>query len=465
MKILILGCGQVGSTIASNLARMTNNDVTIIDINESALQQINQRLDVQTIVGNGAWPSVLSAAGAQDADMILALTQNDETNMAACRIAYALFNTPNRIARVRYSDFVEFETGNNNYKTSLDLFNITEAISPEQLVTEQIVNLLLHSSALQILRFAHDKIRLLVIRAQNGGMLVNQPISNLKQHLEEGVDCQICAIYRNNHLLVPTGSTVIQEDDEVFVLTPTAYLENIMRELRPINKRTRRIMIAGGGNIGYRVARQLETKLDIKIIERKQNRAEWLAENLNNTLVLVGNASDESLLENEYIDEIDVFCALTNDDENNIMSAMLAKNLGAKRVMAIINRSSYVDLLQGSAIDIVISPHLITIGSILTHVHLGDIMAVYPLRRGSAEAIEVVLHGDRHTSKLIGRTMTQLRLPAGCYFGAVIRNEKIIMYHQDTVLADGDHVIFFIARRKAVQDLEKMIQVKLGFFA
>ncbi|WP_257012076.1 NAD-binding protein, partial [Snodgrassella alvi] len=157
MKILILGCGQVGSTIASNLARMTNNDVTIIDINESALQQINQRLDVQTIVGNGAWPSVLSAAGAQDADMILALTQNDETNMAACRIAYALFNTPNRIARIRYSDFVEFETGNNNYKTSLDLFNITEAISPEQLVTEQIVNLLLHSSALQILRFAHDK--------------------------------------------------------------------------------------------------------------------------------------------------------------------------------------------------------------------------------------------------------------------------------------------------------------------
>lgn len=465
MKILILGCGQIGSTIASNLAKMSQNDVTIIDINGKALERISQHLDVQTILGNGAWPSVMAAAGAKDTEMLLALTQNDETNMVACRIAYSLFNIPNRIARVRYSDFVEFATDDESDKNTLDFFNITETISPEQLVTDQVVNLLVYPGALQIVSFAKDRIRMVVLRTRRGGLLVNQPINNLKQHLNAGIDCQICAIYRRDELIVPTGSTVLQEDDEVFVLMPTAHIEDIMRQLRPILQRTRRIMIAGGGNVGYRVAKKLENVLDIKIIEQKPERAEWLAENLNNTLVLNGNASDENLLESEYIDEIDIFCALTDDDENNIMSSILAKNLGAKRVMTIINRRSYVDLLQGNTINIVISPQLITIGSILTHVHMGDVVAFHPLRRDNAEAIEVVLHGDSHTSKLVGRKMSSVRLPNNCHFAAVIRDEEIIMAHRDTELQEGDHVIFFVSNRKAMQYLEKLIQVKLGFFA
>lgn len=465
MKILILGCGQVGSTIATNLAKMSQNDVTIIDINEKALEKISQRLDVQTILGNGAWPSVMSAAGAKDSDMLLALTQNDETNMTACRIAYTLFNIPNRIARVRYSDFVEFDLKNEDKKTTLDFFNITETISPEQLVTDQIVNLLIYPGALQIVSFAKNKVRLVVLKTHAGGLLVNQPINKLKQHLDQGIDCQICAIYRHDKLIVPTGSTILQEEDEVFVLMPTTHIEEIMLQLRPVLQRTRRIMIAGGGNVGYRVAKKLEYALDIKIIERKQERAEWLAENLNNTLVLHGNASDESLLENEYIDEIDIFCALTDDDENNIMSSILAKNLGAKRVMAIINRRSYVDLLQGNTINIVISPNLITIGSILTHVHMGDMVAFRPLRRDNAEAIEVVLHGDKHTSKLVGRKISQIRLPNDCYFAAIVREKEIIMAHQDAELQEGDHVVFFISNRRAMPQLEKLIQVKLGFFA
>lgn len=465
MKILILGCGQIGSTIASNLAKMSQNDVTIIDINGKSLERISQHLDVQTILGNGAWPSVMAAAGAKDTEMLLALTQNDETNMVACRIAYSLFNIPNRIARVRYSDFVEFATDDESDKNTLDFFNITETISPEQLVTDQVVNLLVYPGALQIVSFAKDRIRMVVLRTRRGGLLVNQPINNLKQHLNAGIDCQICAIYRRDELIVPTGSTVLQEDDEVFVLMPTAHIEDIMRQLRPILQRTRRIMIAGGGNVGYRVAKKLENVLDIKIIEQKPERAEWLAENLNNTLVLNGNASDENLLESEYIDEIDIFCALTDDDENNIMSSILAKNLGAKRVMTIINRRSYVDLLQGNTINIVISPQLITIGSILTHVHMGDVVAFHPLRRDNAEAIEVVLHGDSHTSKLVGRKMSSVRLPNNCHFAAVIRDEEIIMAHRDTELQEGDHVIFFVSNRKAMQYLEKLIQVKLGFFA
>lgn len=464
MKILILGSGQVGSTVAQNLAVMPQNDVTVIDIDEQALNHIRDKLDVQTVHGNAASPQILALAGAADADLLLALTRNDETNLVACRMATAIFNVPNRLARVRRSDYVEYDTHDAELPSSLDLFDITEAISPEQLVTEQVVSLLRHNSALQILSFAEDKVRMVVVRAQKGGLLVGKPIAAINAHLPEGVDCQISAIYRNNRLIVPHATTMLIEGDEVFFLASTAHIGTIMREMRPHSQPTRRVMIAGGGHIGYRVAKQLEHEYDIKIIEFNRNRAEWLAENLNNALVLHGNATDEALMEREYIDEIDVFCALTNDDEDNIMSSLLAKNLGARRVMAIINRSSYVDLLEGNTIDIVVSPHLITIGSILAHVRMGDVVAVHPVRRGSAEAIELIIHGDKNTSQLVGRSMNRVKLPAGCYFAAIVRGDEVIMGHKDEILADGDHIIFFVARRRVVQELEKLIQVKIGFF-
>ncbi|MCP2040425.1 trk system potassium uptake protein TrkA [Neisseria sp. HSC-16F19] len=464
MKILILGSGQVGSTVAQNLAVMPQNDVTVIDIDDKSLSHIRDKLDVQTVHGNAASPQILALAGAADADLLLALTRDDETNLVACRMATALFNVPNRLARVRSRDYVEYATGDADIPTSLDLFDITEAISPEQLVTEQVVSLLRHTSALQVLSFADDKVRMAVVRAQKGGLLVGKPISDINAHLPEGVDCQISAIYRNNRLIVPHAATVLIEGDEVFFLADSAHIRTIMREIRPREQRTRRVMIAGGGHIGYRVARELEQEFDIKIIEFNRKRAEWLAENLNNALVLHGNATDEALMEREYIDEIDVFCALTNDDEDNIMSSLLAKNLGARRVMAIINRSSYVDLLEGNTIDIVISPHLTTIGSILAHVRMGDVVAVHPVRRGSAEAIEVVIHGDKNTSQLVGRSMSRIQLPKGCYFAAIVRGDTVIMGHKDEILADGDHIIFFVARRRVVQELEKLIQVKIGFF-
>lgn len=464
VKILILGCGQVGAMVATTLSAMPGNDVTIIDESEQALHDLGDKLDVQTLQGNAASPDVLAAAGAADADLLLALTRSDETNMVACRIAAALFNTPNRIARVRHSEFLEFNTRHAEYTTSLDLFDITESISPEQLVTEQIVSLLCHASALQILHFAGNKVSMVVMRAQKGGWLVGNQLSDIHQHLPDDVDCQVCAVYRNNRLIVPTASTVLIEGDEAFMMVPTANIDVVMRELRPDTRRTRRIMIAGGGNIGYRVAKQLEARFDIKIIEKNPQRAEWLAEHLNNALVLSGSGTDESLLENEYINETNVFCALTNDDEDNIMSSMLAKKLGANRVMAIVNRSSYVDLLEGTAIDIMISPYALTIGSVLAHVRLGDVVAVYPLRRGAAEAIEVVIHGDKHTSKMVGRTLADVKLPEGCYFAAVVRQNAVMIGQSDLVLADGDHIIFFVARRRVVPELEKLIQVKLGFF-
>ncbi len=467
VKILILGSGQVGSTVAQNLAALPSNDVTIVDIDEKALQLIGSRHDVQTITGNGASPLVLERAGAADSDLLLALTRSDETNIVACKIAADLFNIPSRIARVRSRDYMKYtyhddEKGETD---SLSVFNITETISPEQLVTERLVGLLRYTSALQVLNFADDRVRMVVVQARLGGLLVNKEIAEINAHLPDGVDCQICAIYRNNRLIVPTPKTIIIEGDEVFFVAGTHNVAAIMRELRPKEARTRRIMIAGGGNIGYRLAKELESEYDIKIISRNVSRAEWLAEHLDNTLVLQGSATDESLLTEEYIDEIDVYCALTNDDENNIMSSLLAKNLGAKRVIAIVNRSSYVDLLEGNKIDIVVSPHLITIGSILTHVRRGDVVAIHPLRRGTAEAIEVVVHGDQHTSAIVGRRICDIEWPQGCHFAALVRGDEVIMgHHEETALQDGDHVIFFVSRRRVLRELERLIQVKMGFF-
>lgn len=466
MKILILGSGQVGSTVAQNLASVPSNDVTIIDIDEKALNRISSRLDVQTIVGNGASPFTLEQAGAADSDLLLALTRSDETNIVASKIAADLFNIPSRIARVRSSEYLEYpvDGSDNPEEGSLNIFGITETISPEQLVTEQLVGLLNYTSSLQVLSFANDKVRMVIVQARKGGLLIGREIADINQHLLEGVDCQICAIYRNNKLIMPTPQTVIQQGDEVFVAAATSQVAEVLRELRPQQQPTRRVMIAGGGQIGFRLSRQLEDRFDVKIIEINEKRAEWLSENLNSALVLHGSAADESLLEGEYIDEIDVFCALTNDDENNIMAGMLAKSLGAKRVIAIVNRSSYVDLLQGNTIDIAVSPHLVTIGSILAHIRRGDVEAVHPLRGGNSEAIEIVAHGDKDTSKLVGRRVSAVRWPNGCHVAAVVRGDEVFMGHQDVQLADGDHIILFVARRRVVSELEKLIQVRMGFF-
>lgn len=471
MKILILGSGQVGSTVANNLASIPANDVTIIDIDEHALHNMASRLDVQTVLGNGASPMVLAQAGAADADLLLALTRNDETNIVACKLAADLFNIPSRIARVRSTDYLEYQTENpitdkdKEQNNSLACFDITESISPEQLVTERLIGLINYTSALQVLRFADDKARMVIVQAHKSGLLVGKEISQINLHLPEGADCQICAIYRNNHLIVPSAQTVIIEGDEVFFVAASENVAVIMRELRPKEQQNRRIMIAGGGNIGYRLAKQLEKQYDIKIVEYSTTRAAWLAENLDTSLVLQGSASDEALLEAEYIDEIDVFCALTNDDENNIMSSLLAKNLGAKRVISIVNRSSYVDLLEGNKIDIVVSPHLVTIGSILAYIRRGDVVAVHPLRRGTAEAIEAVAHGDKNTSALVGRRVSEVKWPSGCHVTAIVRGDEVIMGHkEDAIIEADDHIIFFVSRRRVVRELEKLIEVKMGFF-
>lgn len=470
MRILILGGGQVGSTVAKNLVTQSNNAVTVIDNDEAALKNLGESLDIQTLIGNAASPSVLAAAGAEDTDLMLALTRSDETNLVACALAKHVFNIPARIARVRHGDIVEYalsENGADNGQdaaTTLSLFDVSDSICPEQLITEQLFGLFQYGTALQVLNFAHSMVQMVVTRAQTGGALVGRLLGEIHEELPEEVDCQVFAIYRNDSLIVPTAQTKVIHGDEVFLIAQTEHIPLILATLHPDAKPAKKIMIAGGGNIGYRLARQAESQFDVKIIEINPKRAEWLSENLSSALVLAGSATDEALLAHEHVDEIDVFCALTNDDEDNIMSGLLAKNFGADRVISIINRSSYVDLLQGNTIDIVVSPHLTTIGSILAHIRRGDIVAVYPLRRGEAEVIEAVVHGDRKTSKIVGRPASQIKWPYGCQLTAVVRDDVFISGHKEVELQEGDHVIFYVARRQVVHELEKMLQVKLGFF-
>jgi trk system potassium uptake protein len=457
MKILILGAGQVGSTAAYSLAREEANDVTIVDRNADVLRELQDRLDVRTVVGNAAWPSVLERAGANDADMIIALTNSDEINMVACQIAYTLFRTPTKIARIRAGEYTNYEN-----LFGPDALPVDVMVSPEELVTEHIAQLIHLPGALQVLEFAEDRIRMVAARAHRGGALLGQPLSELPHHIPN-VECRVVAIYRGGRNIIPDGDTIVEEGDEVFFIAARKDVRAVLSEMRKLDEPVRRVVIAGGGNIGFRLARALEATNNVKIIERGYDRAREISEQLDKALVLHGDAADEELLLEENIDSTDVFVAVTNAEEANILSAMLAKRLGAHKVMALINKPAYAELVEAGTIDVAISPQQITLGSLLAHVRRGDVVKVHALRRGAAEAIEAVAHGDARESRVVGRTVEQIRLPRGATISAVVRGEEVLMAHHDTVIEADDHVILFLADRRQIDEVERLFEVGVTF--
>jgi trk system potassium uptake protein TrkA len=457
LKIIILGAGQVGGTLAENLAN-EQNDITVIDTDAQRLRELQDLIDIKTVVGTGSYPQVLRQAGADDADMLIAVTNSDETNMVACQVAYTLFRTPTKISRIRSNAYLKQK---DLFKS--DAFPIDVLISPEQVVTNYIKRLLEYPGTLQVLDFADEKVQLVAVRAYHGGLLVGQKLRKLKEHMPSA-DTKVAAIYRRGNAILPTADTVIEVDDEVFFIAAKNHIKKVMNELRREEDSYKRILIAGGGNIGYRLAKILENKYRIKLIEHDKDRAKFLSENLSKTVVLMGSATDKSLLEEENIDTIDVFCAVTNDDETNIMSSMLAKRLGARKVMTLINKAAYVDLVQGGVIDIAISPQQTTIGSLLTHVRRGDMVNVHSLRRGAAEAIEAIAHGDKLTSKVVGRTISNIDLPKGTTIGAIVRGDQVIITHEDIMVESDDHIILFVVDKRRIPEVERLFQVGLGFF-
>jgi len=457
VKILILGAGQVGSTVAESLVGEAN-DITVVDSDGDKLRQLQDRLDLRTLVGNAAHPSTLEQAGIADTDMLLAVTQSDEVNLVACKLAATLYNTPTRIARIRATDYLERPE-----VFSADNFCVDFSICPEQILTEYIVKLIEFPEALQVQRFSQGKASLVAVRAFEGGPLVGKPLSFLRTHMPQ-VETRVAAIFRKDGPLIPEGNTVVEEGDEIFFIAATGNIRSVLNEMRRMDKPAKRVMIVGGGNIGRRLAKTLENDYQVKLIEYNKKSCERLAGELKNTLVLNGDGTDEKLMQQEHVDEVDVFCALTNDDENNIMSSLLAKQGGAHKVIALINRSAYVDLLQGGKIDIALSPAHVTIGSLLAYVRQGDVAAVHSLRRGAAEALELVAHGDRKSSRVVGRRIAEIDLPKGATIGAIVRGDEVIMGHHDTLIEAGDHVIVFVINKRMVKKVERLFQVGIGFF-
>ncbi len=456
MKIIILGAGQVGSSVAANLASEAN-DITVVDVDSKLLLDLQDRLDIRTVNGHASYPDVLLRAGAEDADLILAVTNSDETNMIACQVAYSLFRTPTKVARIRSREYLGFSKLFSNESIPVDVM-----ISPEQVIIDYVKKLIAHPGALQVLDFADGLVQLVAVKAYYGGPLVGQELRKFREHMPN-VDTRVAAIFRRGTPIIPEGDTVIEADDEVFFIAARQDIRTVMGELRRLDRPNKRVIIAGGGNIGKGLAQALENEYNVKLIDHNSRRSRKISEELEKTIVLHADAADEELLLEENITSTDVFCAVTNDDEANILSAMLAKRLGARKVLALINRASYVDLVESGDIDIAVSPHQAMIGSLLAHVRRGDVAAVHSLRRGVAEAIEAVAHGDSRSSKVVGRSIDEIRLPPGTSIGAIVRDKEVIICHHDTVIQAEDHVILFLVDKRRVVDVEKLFQVGVTF--
>ena len=457
MNILILGAGQVGSSVAKNLASEAN-DITLVDSNLDVLHDLRDKLDIQTVAGHASHPDVLAKAGLADADMIIAVTNCDEVNMVACQIAHTLFHTPKKIARVRAMGYLSCQELFTDDAVPIDVL-----ISPEQVISRYVERLIEYPGALQVLDFAEGKVQLVAVKAYYGGPLVGHELRTIRSHIPDA-DMRVAAIYRKGKAIVPHGTRVIEADDEVFFVAARQHIRLVMSELRKLDKPFKKIMLAGGGNIGKRLAESLERKYQVKILERSRSRAETLAQELDEVIVLLGDSADEELLLEENIDQMDVFCAVTNDDEANILSSMLAKRLGARKVMSLVNRPAYVDLIESQEeIDVAISPQQVTIGALLTHIRRGDVVAVHSLRRGAAEAIEAVAHGDKKTSKVVGRRIEEIKLPKGASFGAIVRGDEVLMAHHDILIESDDHLILFLQDKSKTPEVEKLFQVDVTF--
>ena len=457
MKIIILGAGQVGGTLAEHLAD-EQNDITVVDSQSSTLRALQERLDIRTVLGDAAHPTTLLNAGAEDADMLIAVTNSDEINMLACQVAFTLYRTPTKISRIRSADYLArseelFRTG---------AIPVDVIIGPEQLVTNNIEQLIANPGSLQVLDFADGRIRLVAVRAVKGGPIVGRQLQEIRQHMPK-VDTRVAAIFRQSQAIIPEGDTVVEPNDEVFFIAARENIRAVTSELRTIDEPYRRVMIAGGGNIGATLAGRLERHYQVKVLELSYDRCRTLSEMLEETIVLHGSANEPQLLLQENIENTDVFCALTNNDESNIMMSMLAKRLGAKKVITLITNSAYADLV-GQEIDIAISPQQITIGSLLTHVRRGDISNVHSLRRGAAEAIEVTAHGDAKSSKVVGRRLDEIALPPGVTVGAILRGQEVLIAHRHIVVEPDDHVILFLTDRNRIAEVERLFSVGFGFF-
>ncbi len=458
MKVIVCGAGQVGFNIARYLAK-EHNDVTIIDQRPELVRKVSDSLDVRCILGHASHPPVLEQAGAADADMIIAVTAADEVNMVACQVAHSLFNVTTTIARVRHQSYLQPFWAN---LFSHDHLPIDVIISPEIEVARAIVRRLQVPGAMEVIPLAGDRVRLIGVRCTEDTPLVNTPLRQLTV-LFPDLNIVIVGIVRDGRAIVPTAEDQMLPGDEVMFVVDTLHIGRAMAAFGHEEPEARRIVIFGGGNIGQFLAQQIEalpSGVSAKIIELDRERAEEVARNLEQTVVINGDVLDSDILEEASAGSAETVVAVTNDDETNILSALLAKRMGSKRVMALVNKTDYATLMSQLGIDVVISPRAITVSNILHHVRRGRVHAVHSLHEGFGELMEV---DALETSPLVGKPLKEIKLPQGVLVGALVRDGKVISPRGMTIVQANDRVVLFAAA-EAVKKVEKLFSVRLEFF-
>ena len=447
MKIIIVGAGQVGSSLSINLVK-EGNDVTLIDKSADLLENIAEKVDLQTIHGNGAHPRILEAAGANKADMIVAVSKSDETNMIACQVAYTVFGVEKKIARIRDLEYLNYENLFADESTPIDF-----TISPDLIASSYIKKLIKYQGTRQVFNFSNDNDCFINIVFKEKNNEENS-IMYFQESCEK-FNAKICAFIRKDKLYSIEDGDIIENNDELLLICKEENIEDVMK-LFGRNKNNKRIMIAGGGNIGRHLSENISEDYQVKVIESNEERAEFLSEIIDDVTIINADSSNEDILLEENIEHMDVFCALTNDDEANILSAMLAKKLGSKTVISIINKISYSDLVENQEIDITVSPEDLTMGALLTHIRKGSIVKAHSLMRGNLELLELELR-DKEDSKIIGKNIEQINISENVIICCIIRDENFIFDISNLLLEKNDRLVCLV-NKKDVKQIEELFE-------
>jgi len=455
MNVLILGAGEVGFNIAQRLA-MEGNNVVVVDTDSERLSRVEDTMDVRTIMGHAAYPSVLEQAGAGSADLLIAATQNDEVNMVACQVAHSIFKVPTKMARIRNQEYVHAGPlfGSENLP-------IDRIISPEREAAMAVLKRIQVASAIDAQDFAAGKVQLLGLKVPPKGVLAGLKLTEMKEVMGD-VPMYVVALGRGGKWKIPDGSSMILAGDKIYVAIEKRQLGAFMKKIGLEGQRKHHhVMMVGGGNVGYIVAQELERSgVLLKIIEHNKKRAEWLADNLNKSVVIAGDALDRELLEEENIHEMDALLALTNDDESNILASLIAKKYEVSHIVTLVNRHIYTDLVQQIGLDVTVSPRLTTVASILRHIRKGRVLGISSLGDGSLEVIEAEA---LETCDVIDVPIRDIPFPKNTVVAALVRDENVIIPDGDTCIKPHDHVLM-VASSPSTQAVEKLFEVHLEFF-
>ena len=454
MNLIIVGAGEVGYHLAARLSQQ-KMDIVVIEKDEEKTARVIDTLDVQAIHGSGSSVATLKQAGIENADMLVAVTNSDEVNMISCLVASVQSKAITKIARIR----------NPEYNQSLGIIgenhlNIDLAINPEFELVNMLARLVEIPDATDVVEFAEGRVRITGIKVDPNSYVVGKKLRNLTQENEQH-DIIIAALFRGDKIIIPRGDDIIENNDLVYAVTESKKIAAVTNYFKEKARKINLIMILGGGDIAVELAQRLEKKgITIKLIENDEQRCEAIADKLKKTIVLRGNGTDQELLEEENIKDVDVFIAISEDEQTNILVSLLAKRLGAKKVISLINNLSYTSLVSNIGVDTVVSPHLSAINRILQFIRKGKVLSVASFHEESAEAIEIVA---LDTSDLVNKPLRDIKFPRGAIIGAVVRDTEIIIPTGDTIILPGDRVIIFTLT-SAIASVEKTLMVKMEYW-